>query len=178
MCILTRAQAKTEIDYVQGECALMSDDMVVNQDDDEVNSVTCSSVGEVGVDAENMHSVISCQELGSSTSGNLQKDDKKQAVSQKDDRIQNCLQFDRHTLINLQQTDNSLQGIRDRLVPTSKVDKHRVCFYVKDGLIMRKWQRKSDNVDQGNTASSQHDPVHQVVLPQKCRLEVLQLTHD
>ena len=31
--ILTRAQAKTEIeDYVQGECALMSDDMVVNQD--------------------------------------------------------------------------------------------------------------------------------------------------
>ena len=43
---------------------------------------------------------------------------------------------------------------------------------------MRKWQRKSDNVNQETTTSRQHDTVHQIVLPQKCRLEVLQLAHD
>ena len=180
MCILTRAQAKTEIeDYVQGECALMSDDMVVKTDEDEIHSVTCSLVGEVGVDAEGMHREMSGQELGSIANESMQKDDEKQAVSHTDDdSIQNCLQFDKHTLINLQQSDDSLQGIRDRLVHKSELDKHRVCFYVDDGLIMRKWQRKSDNVNQETTTSRQHDTAHQIVLPQKCRLEVLQLAHD
>ena len=114
MCILTRAQAKTEIeDYVQGECALMSDDMVVKTDEDEIHSVTCSRVGEVGVDAEGMHREMSGQELGSIANESMQKDDEKQAVSHKDDdSIQKCLQFDKHTLINLQQSDDSLQGIR------------------------------------------------------------------
>ena len=43
---------------------------------------------------------------------------------------------------------------------------------------MRKWQRKSDNVNQETTTLRQHDTVHQIVLPKKCRLEVLQLAHD
>ena len=94
----------------------------------------------MGVDAESMHRVFSSQELGGGTSDNVQKDDKNQAVSQKDDSTQNCLQFDRDTLINLQQSDERLQGIRDKLVPKKEMDKDRVCFYVKDGLIMRKRQ--------------------------------------
>jgi hypothetical protein len=78
-----------------------------------------------------MHRVFSSQELGGGTSDTVQKDDKNQAVSQKDDSTQNCLQFDRDTLINLQQSDERLQGIRDKLVPKKKWTKIGFAFMSK-----------------------------------------------
>lgn len=80
-----------------------------------------------------------------------------------------CLHVDRQELIKLQKSDDTLQGIKGRIVPECELHKHRVCFYEKDNLLMRQWEKKSLTKKQGAKAIHP-DIVHQVVLPEKCRL--------
>ena len=76
---------------------------------------------------------------------------------------------DKKKLHNLQSTDETLKGIRDRLVPIQDIDKHRVCFYKQNDIIMRKWQSRKPTCK---------ETTHQVVVPEQYRPNVLEIAHD
>ncbi|PIK36770.1 hypothetical protein BSL78_26396 [Apostichopus japonicus] len=69
----------------------------------------------------------------------------------------------------LQRNEQNFKSLYDRVVPYPDIDKHRVCFYLKDGLLMRKWQSKK------STGSQEY---HQLVVPHKHRDSILRLAHD
>lgn len=70
----------------------------------------------------------------------------------------------------LQQRDEAFKSLYDRLVPYDDIDKHRVCFYVKDKVLMRKWQTKLQNRN--------NKEYHQIVVPRQCREAILKVAHD
>ncbi|XP_071818156.1 uncharacterized protein [Apostichopus japonicus] len=69
----------------------------------------------------------------------------------------------------LQRNEQNFKSLYERVVPYPDIDKHRVCFYLKDGLLMRKWQSKK-------STGSQEYP--QLVVPHKHRDSILRLAHD
>ena len=76
------------------------------------------------------------------------------------------------SLRNLQNSDETLTGVRQRKVPSDEIKNYRVCFYSKEGVLMRKWQK-------AKTKIARHvDPVHQIVVPEKYRTNILETAHD
>ena len=76
------------------------------------------------------------------------------------------------SLRNLQNSDETLTGVRQRKVPSDEIKNYRVCFYSREGVLMRKWQK-------AKTKIARHvDPVHQIVVPEKYRTNILETAHD
>ena len=81
---------------------------------------------------------------------------------------------DKDTLSTMQYADPTLTGVQQRVVPSQDLNKYRVCFYEENGIIMRKWQkRKHKKHDTTNV-----EPIHQVIIPQKYRPNILNLAHN
>ncbi len=70
---------------------------------------------------------------------------------------------------NLQSTDETLKGIRERLVPIQDIDKHRGCFYKQNDIMMRKWQSRKPTFK---------ETTHKVVVPVQYRPNILEIAHD
>ncbi|KAJ8023192.1 hypothetical protein HOLleu_38300 [Holothuria leucospilota] len=70
----------------------------------------------------------------------------------------------------MQQREEAFKSLYDRLIPYDDIDKHRVCFYVKDKVLMRKWQTKLQNRN--------NKEYHQIVVPRQCREAILKVAHD
>ncbi|XP_072039803.1 uncharacterized protein [Amphiura filiformis] len=75
-------------------------------------------------------------------------------------------------LKHLQQIDKTLTGIRDRALTYEASKEHRVCFYVKDGVLFRKWSRQTAN--KTDTTKT----INQIVVPQPTRAGILKMAHD
>ncbi|XP_072035947.1 uncharacterized protein [Amphiura filiformis] len=75
-------------------------------------------------------------------------------------------------LKNLQQVDKTLTGIRDRALTFEESKDHRVCFYVKDGILFRKWSRQTAQTDTITKV------INQIVVPQTTRAGILKMAHD
>jgi hypothetical protein len=85
----------------------------------------------------------------------------------------NGLSVGRENLCQQQQADDTLQSVRQRLVPIDNVEKQRVCFFQKDSLLMRKWER----AESGQTRAAPQR-VEQVVVPLQYRARIMEMAHD
>lgn len=78
----------------------------------------------------------------------------------------------RQKLIDLQEQDVDLQALFSRAVPENESADSAVCFYLKSGLLMRKW-RSPDALPDEEWRS-----VFQIVLPLQCRQEIMSMAHE
>lgn len=76
------------------------------------------------------------------------------------------------SLISSQEHDPTLAGVRERILSESEAAMTRVCYYKKDGVLMRKWS--SLDVP----ASDEWRVVNQIVVPEKYQMDVLHLAHE
>ena len=58
------------------------------------------------------------------------------------------------------------------MVPFEELDDHGICYYLKDGLLMRKYRPLEDRADEAWRI------INQIVLPQCYRTEVISMAHD
>jgi hypothetical protein len=82
------------------------------------------------------------------------------------------LRFNESALKECQTGDSSLQNAFNQALSEIEVENLPVSYYLKNGILMRKWRPSNVPANQ-----SWHE-VHQVVLPEKYRNEVLKLAHD
>ena len=85
---------------------------------------------------------------------------------------ESCLLMTREQLIKEQQADVELRRLMEEAVDEEEVTRYANCFYVKSGVLMRKW--KSPDAP----ASDEWRVVHQIVLPHCCRRGVISVAHD
>ena len=71
-----------------------------------------------------------------------------------------------------QQSDETLKQCYNDLVPFEELDGHGICYYLKDGLLMRKYRPSEARADEAWRI------IDQIVLPQCYRTEVISMTHD
>ena len=72
-------------------------------------------------------------------------------------------------LVAEQKADSSLTELFDRVVPASEVRDTAQCYFLLNGLLVRKWLSHGD--------ASVGEPIFQVVVPRNCRSKVLQTSH-
>ena len=78
---------------------------------------------------------------------------------------------DPHKLKQLQTEDAEIEKLK--LIAVDSFDKEKgVCFYIKDGVLWRRWRPPCVNVDNGVW------DYHQIVVPKGCRKELLHLAHS
>ena len=68
-----------------------------------------------------------------------------------------------------QKADSSLMELFDQVVPASEVRDTAQCYFLLNGLLVRKWLSHGD--------ASVGEPIFQVVVPTNCRNKVLQTSH-
>ena len=76
-----------------------------------------------------------------------------------------ALKVGKDELINLQQNDDTLRKVREKVIDLGDVEKETACFYIENGILLRKWMRK-DTMYQ------------QVVVPIQLRTEVMKMAHE
>ncbi|XP_053294792.1 uncharacterized protein LOC128455141 [Pleuronectes platessa] len=72
-------------------------------------------------------------------------------------------------LVAEQKADSSLMELFDQVVPASEVRDTAQCYFLLNGLLVRKWLSHGD--------ASVGEPIFQVVVPTNCRNKVLQTSH-
>ena len=89
-----------------------------------------------------------------------------------DNSTRPCPSVKREQLIEAQQHDAELVQLAKEAVSEEEMTKHAHCYYLKSGILMRKW-RPPDA-----PALEEWQVVHQIVLPKCCRKEVMSLAHE
>ena len=84
----------------------------------------------------------------------------------------NNVPITREMLINAQQNDSKLVSFMSRAVDVEEIANTPVCFYVKSGILMPKFQPPEV------PASKTWREAHQIVVPTCYKGNVLQLAHD
>ena len=97
-------------------------------------------------------------------------------ISEKSEKTKNNseskLSLSRQKLIDRQQSDPEIISLLDRVVPEDELDNIPVAYYLRDGVLMRKW-RPTDI-----PASEDWAVVHQIVVPENYRQEIMRLAHE
>ena len=78
----------------------------------------------------------------------------------------------RRELMVLHKKDPSLSGVWEQLVSEAEATVTRVCYYTKDGVLMRKWSPLD------TPANDEWRVISQIVVPSEYRIEVLHLAHE
>ena len=89
-----------------------------------------------------------------------------------DNSTRPCPSVKREQLIEAQQHDAELVQLAKEAVSEEEMTKHAHCYYLKSGILMRKW-RPPDA-----PTLEEWQVVHQIVLPKCCRKEVMSLAHE
>ena len=76
------------------------------------------------------------------------------------------------SLIAEQRNDPRLNKVRDLAIQESEIDDVSVCYYWKGDVLMRKWQAPDVS------ANERWSVVHQIVVPEVYKGEILRLSHD
>ena len=82
------------------------------------------------------------------------------------------LSCSREKLIVEQNADETLKSCYDNLVSIEEMKNHDICYYVKDGVLMRKYRPPDARVDE------EWRVIHQIILPQRYRHETISVAHD
>ena len=75
-------------------------------------------------------------------------------------------------LIQEQQTDPEISKLIFRALPENKISQVPICYYIKNGILMRKW--RSYDVP----ADDEWAVYHQIVVPKSYRHEILSIAHE
>ena len=78
----------------------------------------------------------------------------------------------RSQLSKEQHNDPEILPLLERALDEKEIDQVPVCFYVKNGILMRKWRPPDVSVEDEWTVN------HQIVVPRVYRPEILNLAHD
>ena len=79
---------------------------------------------------------------------------------------------DKSSLIEEQNSDITLKSCMEEAVALDDIKEHDICYYMNDGLLMRKYRPPEAKLDEDWRVA------HQIVLPIKYHGEVLKLAHD
>ena len=79
---------------------------------------------------------------------------------------------DKQKLIDKQNHDQTLTSLFDRVVPKEEIELLSVCYYLDEGLLMRKWRPPEAPADH------EWEEHHQIVLPVEYRKDVLKYAHE
>ena len=79
---------------------------------------------------------------------------------------------DREELIKAQKSDTDLVELCNKALSVEEADKVPVCYFVKDGVLMRKY--RPPNIP----ATDEWKVYRQIVVPTKYRSEILELAHS
>ena len=75
-------------------------------------------------------------------------------------------------LIQEQQTDPEISKLIFRALPEDEISQVPMCYYIKNGILMRKWQPFDVPVD------DEWAVYHQIVVPKSYRHEILSIAHE
>ena len=78
----------------------------------------------------------------------------------------------RSQLCKEQHNDPEILPLLERALDEKEIDQVPVCFYVKNGILMRKWRPPDVSAEDEWTVN------HQIVVPRVYRLKILNLAHD
>ena len=78
----------------------------------------------------------------------------------------------RSQLCKEQHNDPKILPLLKRAFDEKEIDQVSVCFYVKNGILMRKWGPPDVSAEDEWTVN------HQIVVPRVYRSEILNLAHD
>ena len=70
-----------------------------------------------------------------------------------------------------QEKDMDIEKLRKEAVSEKEVEKMNIGYYLKDGLLMRKWKER-------NTDNEDCNEIHQIVVPTVYRKDILHMAHD
>ena len=72
-------------------------------------------------------------------------------------------------MIKKQERDVELSQLTKEAVSEAQIPKHAQCYYIKSGVLMRKWRPLDAS------APEEWQIVHQILLPKCCQKEVMSL---
>ena len=75
-------------------------------------------------------------------------------------------------LIQEQQTDPEISKLIFRALPEYEISQVPICYYIKNGILMRKWRPFDVPAD------DEWAVYHQIVVPKSYRHEILSITHE
>ena len=75
-------------------------------------------------------------------------------------------------LIQEQQTDPEISKLISRALPEDEISQVPMCYYIKNGILMRKWRPFDVPAD------DEWAVYHQIVVPKSCRHEILSIAHE
>ena len=75
-------------------------------------------------------------------------------------------------LIQEQQTDPEISKLIFRALPENKISQVPICYYIKNGILMRKWRPYDVPAD------DEWAVYHQIVIPKSYRQEILSIAHE
>lgn len=85
----------------------------------------------------------------------------------------NCNEtFSKTQLITEQHNDSEISSLFDRAVNETEIIENPVCYYIKSGILMRKWRPPEVSVDDDWAVK------HQIVIPKSYRTEILSIAHE
>ena len=94
------------------------------------------------------------------------------AHASEDELTDKYLSMTREQLIKEQETDTELSHLMEEAVDEEEATRYGNCFYIKSGVLMRKWRPPNA------PASDDWQVVHQIVLPHCCRHGIISVAHD
>ena len=152
ICILTRAQARKEIEeFKQGEIEIREYMEQQNNENPQKETEQLNPSPQVG-----SGTTIGVESVG--------------------EEIDQMLTLTKEEIIQKQKADSTLKGVRDRVVTGDQLEKYRVGFFYKDGILMRKWSSSQQGGTKSQTAFCKS--ALQIVVPHECRSNILCMAHD
>ena len=80
--------------------------------------------------------------------------------------------FSKSSLVQAQQADSVLKGLSQTACSEAEAEKVPECYYVRDGILMRKWRPPLRPADEDWTV------IHQIIVPPCYRKEILRIAHE
>jgi hypothetical protein len=158
-CVVTRAKAK--LVQSRREPVIPLDDCNVSLDKlFEPEQQTGESHAEAGRDDSDCL-LVDAEDVSGSVGA--------ERVSVKGDSTE--YMFSHEELVKGQESDPGLCKLAEQIVSNTDHVTEQVCLYIDNGVLMRRWRPPDASVDE------EWKVRHQIVVPTKCRSEVLKLAH-
>ena len=153
-CAVTRAMAKKAKLYDGMQDINLTDTLIGQSFNKEISTSLSPSQSDIQTDPSNPRSG-SENDLSPSTSNDQGHD-----------------QMSRSQLCKEQHSDSEISPLFERALDEKEISQVPVCYYVKNGILMRKWRPPDVSAEDEWTVN------HQIVIPRVYRPEILNLAHE
>ena len=153
-CAVTRAMAKKAKLYDGMQDINLTDTLIGQSFNKEISTSLSPSQSDIQTDPSNLRSG-SENDLSPSNSNDQGHD-----------------QLSRSQLCKEQHSDSEISPLFERALDKKEISQVPVCYYVKNGILMRKWRPPDVSAEDEWTVN------HQIVIPRVYRPEILNLAHE